>query len=418
MSHLYYRCFIWAFSIIIPAANEPAALSDREGVPVIDWKDADKHLNERVFVQGTIVATRNIGTICFLNFDKSKDRSFTAIIRKANFDKFPEKPEIAYLNKNVRILGTITEYQGKPQIVVASPQQIEVLDELAPIASTSPTSQPIAKPSDRITIATFNTLNLFDNHDDPYHEDEGTPAKPREELEHLAATIRQVNADVIALEEVENRGYLERFNKAMLADMGYVHVVHYEGNDLRGIDCAVLSRFPVGTVTSYRHITFRDAQGRTRRFERDLLRVEIKPTGGKEFDLFAIHLKSKGSGPESDVQREAEATAIRGILDDLHKQNAETRFVICGDFNDTWDSKSLEIIRGSGEKELKTFFEEIPTGERITYNEEPHRSMIDFLLCSPAMARTYIPGSFKIYPGSPKETGSDHNPVASQFRLK
>lgn len=410
--------FGWLLCVwpLAASAAESAPISDREGVPVIDWRDAGGHLDQRVLVQGRIVSTRNIGSICFLNFDDSSARAFTAVIRKANFDRFPERPETAYRGKNVRILGTITEYQGKPQIVVSSPQQIEVLDELR--APTRPATRPAVGEATALTIATFNTLNLFDDHDDPYRDDEGTPAKPRAELERLAAAIRTVDADVIALQEVENRDYLERFVRALLPDMGYEHVVQFEGNDRRGIDCAVLSRVPVGPVTSYRHLRFRDAAGRERRFERDLLRVRLEPAGSPPFDLFVVHLKSKSSGADSDVLRQAEAYAVRAAIDEALARDAGARFLVCGDFNDTWDSPALRIIRGSGTGELKTFFEEIPAEGRITYNKEPHREMIDFLLCSPAMAAAYVPGSFRILPGSPETTGSDHNAVAARFRLK
>jgi endonuclease/exonuclease/phosphatase (EEP) superfamily protein YafD len=53
-----------------------------------------------------------------------------------------------------------------------------------------------------------------------------------------------------------------------------------------------------------------------------------------------------------------------------------------------------------------------------TYNQGRYHSMIDFILCSPAMAKQYVPGSFHVVPGSPESTGSDHNPVAVEFSLQ
>ena len=103
---------------------------------------------------------------------------------------------------------------------------------------------------------------MFDDKDDPYHSDEKTATKLREDLELLAESIHQIDADVLVLQEVENRGYLELFNRALLADLGYQHVVLTEGNDRRGIDVAILSRVPVGPVTSYRHLQFPDTKGK------------------------------------------------------------------------------------------------------------------------------------------------------------
>ena len=70
-----------------------------------------------------------------------------------------------------------------------------------------------------IKIASFNVLNLFDDYDDPYVENEVYPGKKTEEMKQLAATIRRLNADLVALEEVENRFFLEHFVASHLADM-------------------------------------------------------------------------------------------------------------------------------------------------------------------------------------------------------
>ena len=101
------------------------------------------------------------------------------------------------------------------------------------------------------TIATYNVKNLFDDHDDPYFRDEQTipVPKPMEEVRALAAVIINMNADVIALQEVESRGVLRKFKWGFLKDLNYDDPVLFEGDDMRGIDVALLSRLPVGPVT-------------------------------------------------------------------------------------------------------------------------------------------------------------------------
>jgi hypothetical protein len=54
----------------------------------------------------------------------------------------------------------------------------------------------------------------------------------------------------------------------------------------------------------------------------------------------------------------------------------------------------------------------------VTYNKEPHRTVIDFMLCSPAMARQFVKGSYRNPQGSVESTGSDHNPISATFRMK
>jgi endonuclease/exonuclease/phosphatase family metal-dependent hydrolase len=265
-------------------------------------------------------------------------------------------------------------------------------------------------------VATLNVRNLFDAFDDPYTHDESTPEKPRRELEALAQTIRQLDADVLALQEVENRGVLERFLEVFLTNLGYRHVVLLEGNDMRGIDVAVVSRAPLGEVRSYAAVRFANGEQGTDRFQRDLLCVAVHPPQGDPFEVWVVHLKSKGGEGDTEPIRLAEAREIRRLVDQRLQSDPQAQFLICGDFNDEWSSRSLQTIVGeTGPGQLVSFFESIPADDRITFNQEPYRSMIDFLLYSPAMARRHVQGSYQIMLGELAASGTDHNPVSCRI---
>lgn len=402
---LLMPAFAWAADDVLPA---------EAGIPVVDWKDAANHMDQEVIVQGRIVQARNIGKICFLNFDGA--RTFTAVVHSPNYKNFPTPPEQLYGGKIVRIRGVISAYRGKPQVEVSRAEQVTILEKELPIEPAA--EKKVHAFNGTVTVATFNVLNLFDDHDDPYHADEGTPAKPKAELERLAATIRALNADVLALQEIENRGYLERFNAALLSDLGYEHVVCFDSNDRRGIDCAVLSRLPVGPVTSWRHLRFSDGSGGEMSYNRDLLQVRIEPPDCPDFDLFVVHFKSKrGGATETERYRVAECTRTREILSGMLKKDADARFLICGDFNDTWDSKPLKALMGDGAMALVDFTKELPE-KASSYNRLNNDSVIDFIFASPAMAKMHEPGSYKIIPGTVESAGSDHNPVVTRFRLR
>lgn len=412
--HTFKKCaWIGLLALALPLPAVGQILPKDAGVPIIDWKDASKHVSKEVIVQGTIIVTKNTGKICFLNFDKA--RSFTAVVHEANYKNFPQPPESAYKRKLVRIHGTITTYKGKPQIEVTKPEQITVLEEATPIPP--PPEHKTREFSGTVTIGAFNLLNLFDEYDDPYHSDEGTPAKPKEQLEKVAARIRAADADVLAVEEVENRFYLERFVASMLPDMGYQHVVCFEGNDKRGIDVALLSRLPVGPVTSHMYERFSDGSGADAWFQRDLLQVRIEPPDAPAFQVFVVHLKSKRSGGESDQTRLAECRQARKILDHEIAKDKDALFVICGDFNDTFDSDSLKTLRGAGPAALVDFQKDLPK-DAVSYNANPYRSIIDFVLASPAMGKRYEDKSYRVIDGTVETGGSDHNPVVVKFKLK
>lgn len=406
------------------AADTPdEAIPAAEAIETISWEAAANHIDEEVLAIGRIVKTGQSKTgHVFLNFDKRDQNTLTLFIHRDSVANFSEPPQKTYRDKLVRVHGFVYDYDGKPNLSVKSPTDITILPNDTPLpepaggGSPAPASRP--QPTGTVKLATYNVLNLFDSFDDPYSADAPSDRKPRAELEAVARNIRKLDADVLALQEVENRGYLQRFVNAFLRDMGY-EVVAFEGNDNRGIDCAVLSRLPVGAVTSHRHVRFEDPNGKTMRFRRDLLDVRIEPPGALPFDIFVIHLKSKGGEEEGGADtRMGEAAAIQRILAERLKQDPKAAFVVCGDFNDTIDSKPVQAILGGGDGALTAFVKDLPEDGRVSYNQEPYLSMIDFVFASPAMAARYVPGSYRIVAGgSPETTGSDHNPVAVSFKL-
>ncbi|MEO0205625.1 MAG: thermonuclease family protein [candidate division WOR-3 bacterium] len=94
---------------------------------VISYRDAEKYYGKIKTVEGVIVVANNTGKVCFLNFHKDWKRYFTAVIFASDFDRFPKNPEDYYLNRKVRITGLIKEYKGKPEIIVKSPTQIQIV---------------------------------------------------------------------------------------------------------------------------------------------------------------------------------------------------------------------------------------------------------------------------------------------------
>jgi len=278
-------------------AETAAVIDSKELLPTIDWEDAPHHIGEEVFLVGQVANTgKSSGGHQFLNFGRQRS-DLTGFIDRHIVEQFPQSPETFYKGKKVKVQGMLYKYRGNPNIRILGPQAIEVLSDDTKLSEMATVGPPVNRTlGDTITVASLNVLNLFDDKDDPYHGDEKTATKLRKDLELLAQSIHQIDADVLVLQEVENRGYLELFNRAFLADLGYKHVVLTEGNDRRGIDVAILSRVSVGPVTSYRHIRFPDANGNEMSFRRDLLHALIKPEEGSPIHVLGVHLKSKYGG--------------------------------------------------------------------------------------------------------------------------
>jgi endonuclease/exonuclease/phosphatase family metal-dependent hydrolase len=183
------------------------------------------------------------------------------------------------------------------------------------------------------------------------------PKQPRH-LEALLARTDRLNADVLAVQEVENIGALREFNSRL--DAPYQFVVLIEGNDTRFIDVGVLSRLPIGKAMSHRWIPDPEHPARFL-FSRDVLAVEIlnHQRSATMFTLWVCHLKSKFVDPRitdpveiaeanrrNDEKRTREAQAMHDIIE-LH-HSADEPFVVCGDFNDHTSSAPLRpLIQGN-----------------------------------------------------------------------
>jgi len=132
-----------------------------------------------------------------------------------------------------------------------------------------------------------------------------------------------------------------------------------------------------------------------------------------------VHFKSRGgTDDQGRTIRLGEAKMTRKILEETLQESPDAEFIVCGDFNAPLDGATLPTVIGTGEAALTHFAGELSEEERITYNLPPYESMIDFILASPAMARRYVADSYRIYPGQPAISGSDHNPVLAKFRMR
>ncbi len=123
---------LWAFSVFqTPDTSGILArpVPEKEiTYEIISWRDAAQYYGQTKTVEGKIVVSNNTGKVCFLNFHKNWKKYFTAVIFSSDFNRFPARPEDHYLNRKVRVKGLIKEYNGKPEIILKSSAQIEIIE--------------------------------------------------------------------------------------------------------------------------------------------------------------------------------------------------------------------------------------------------------------------------------------------------
>ena len=280
----------------------------------------------------------------------------------------------------------------------------------------------------QVTVMTYNVNNMYDVFDDPYTEDEGTPVKPRAQVELIASLIAKLSPDVVAFEELENEGILKAMVHEMLPDAGYQYVAAMPTNSGRGGNLGLISRLPIVSLTSHRFTNLtleNDPQKRTWRFARDLLRARIQVTADQTLDLYIVHFKSRrdfGTDTKSRSWRLAEALAARRIIDQERQRHPDRWVLLVGDLNDTPGSKTLDALSAPVQQPpavapLVDLHAQLQSDARVTYLRQAYRSTVDYMLASPALAQHVVPGSARAINDDPLLGGSDHAPVVATFDL-
>jgi len=157
--------------------------------------------------------------------------------------------------------------------------------------------------------------------------------------ENTGKVVRSVKADIACIVEADDRPSLKRFDTEVLRSK-YRYEMLMDGNDTRGIDVGLYSRFPLGNIRTHMF----DGSSRSKTFSRDCPEYEIVLPSGESLTILCNHLKSKGYGPQakSNARREKQAEAIRDILQGYDLANELV--VVAGDLNDTPDSTPLKPL--------------------------------------------------------------------------
>lgn len=157
-------------------------------------------------------------------------------------------------------------------------------------------------------------------------------------LQNTARVVKAVNADILCVIEVDDRIALNRFNEQLLAELNsdYPHTMVIDGNDERGIDVGILSRYPITNIKPHVDDKYKSSNGKYYKiFSRDCPEYSVDIGDGQTVHVLCNHLKSKGYGTQAanDAKRKRQANRIVEILGnyDLTKDFV----VVAGDLNDT-----------------------------------------------------------------------------------
>ncbi len=185
-------------------------------------------------------------------------------------------------------------------------------------------------------IVSYNVENLFDLHSDvtdyPEYRPGGTFGWDSTRLDiklgNIASVLKDLDAEIIALQEVESRKSLALLQKRLYqVGAEYPYSAIAEGRKT-SVKCAVLSGFPIVETKEI-------LVGQNN--ERSILKV-VFDINGHPLILYVNHWKSK-SAPESKRMTYAGALAA-----DILKLGCGVDFILIGDFNS--DYNEYETFKG------------------------------------------------------------------------
>lgn len=241
------------------------------------------------------------------------------------------------------------------------------------IISCATEPKPESNPN-RFSLLSYNVENLFDTQDDPGTLDETYlpknakfDAKVQErckllttekyqsdcltldwsdkvlelKMGRLAHVIRKfkgdIGPDILVMPEVENLRVLKEFNEKHLKEMKFQTVVLLEGEDERGIDVGLLSKFPLSGTPKLHSIDlsqldYVDKNGKISgkgNGTRGILEVPLQLPNGDQLTVFGVHFPSP-TNPRAFRQKALE------VLDKVTKDKRDhENVIVAGDFNIT-----------------------------------------------------------------------------------
>ncbi len=244
-----------------------------------------------------------------------------------------------------------------------------------------------------------------------------------------ARVIKDLNADIIAIIEAEDRPSLVKFNHELLGRL-YKHIMLIDGNDKRGIDVGIMmgGEFRIESMRS--NVDNRDATGII--FSRDCPQFEVHTPDGNTIHVLVNHFKSQSGGGGSKRRRQA-AEVLR-ITTGLVAEGKHV--VVLGDFNEGPHTgqnspESLKVLFAANSPLVDCYsLTDFDVGNRPgTFNACGLRERLDYILISKSLkphfesggvfrkglwgSRTTRPDKWDTYPEmtNSSQQASDHGAV-------
>ncbi len=327
---------------------------------------------------------------------------------------------------------------------------------LNPGKSDNPSLYRRTKAKGNFSITTFNVENLFDLYDEPGKDDASSTPDPEELEIKLTKLTKAVIEElflpeIIVVQEVENTAILQDLGDRVNEEAGTDYLaVSFETSDGRGIEVGFLFNQQMVQLIDAFQMTGPGVEAAFGPYSPSPGREPIVgkfDVSGKVITIIGNHFKSKGGDEPvfgtnwppvriTEVQRKAQAQAVRSYVNSLFVEDPDSLIVVTGDLNDFQFGEPGEgadhpvaILEGFGDEiPLTNIINFVHLPDRFTYLYEGNSQVLDHMLISPELLRYHVGEDILHFNASYPYTmaddpttvhrSSDHDPVELRLRLR
>ncbi|MDF7799935.1 endonuclease/exonuclease/phosphatase family protein [Pontiellaceae bacterium B1224] len=271
-------------------------------------------------------------------------------------------------------------------------------------------------PAREFSVMTYNLHNFtLDDRDGDGKDDD---PKPDAECRALAQIIAQANPDIIAVQEIGGKPFLNAFQAWLKTEgLQYDHVEMLQRGK-RENNLAVLSRFPIIGSTHHTNEWYSIGQAKVA-VARGFLETEIQVDDTYSFHLVNAHLKSKVFSRLGQTEmRRNEARLLNKTVRRILEENEGCKLIVAGDMNDNPNSAAIREVTGKSRKNLFDLRPADAGGDAWTYYEKSAElhTRFDYIFANAEMLSDAVLEKSTVIRNPLTYKASDHRPVFIVFK--
>ena len=101
-----------------------------QNYPTVPYKEAGDHVDQIVWVEGTVLKSENSAEGVYLLFS-ANEKYIRVLVPKANLNAFEGGVHHKYIGKKIKAVGKVSKYGHRLIVGVSEPKRIKIVDKEA-----------------------------------------------------------------------------------------------------------------------------------------------------------------------------------------------------------------------------------------------------------------------------------------------